>query len=238
MSAAATSALKQVLKRLPISRGSSSILRLEGATASRLASNASYYCAQTQSTAIVLSRAPFSSAAAALDEELEREALYGGQDSPSPITEFLKLAVKGHTPTGPPPSPESRASKYRASESATLKCGIPEDHLTFKTTSYQRLWHSPYVQKHEHKVTLCIRWHHLPLNDFEKRILMEIVGNRYSPDKNELKLTSNQFGSRIENKRHLTSILDRLVFAARNLAVEARKGEEEAEAKPVAKTEE
>ena len=211
--AAATSALKQALQRLPASRSS---LLLDGA-ATRLSSNASYYCVQSNPlAATTVARAPFSSAAAALDEDLEREVLYGGSQNPSPVTAYLNLAVQGHTAIGPP-------SKYRPSEPVVLKCGISEDNLTFKTNSYQRLIHAPYVQHQEHKVTLSVRWHMLPLNDLEKRILMEIVGNRYKPETNELRLTSEQFGSRIENKRHLTSILDRMVFAARNLAAEATK---------------
>jgi len=130
------------------------------------------------------------------------------------MTEYLKQMSLGHTAAGPPP-------KYAPTPAPKLKCGIAEDDLTFKTSSYQRLIHSPYVQHQEHKVTLTCRWHVLPLNDFEKRILQEIVGNRYNPKTNELKLTSEQFGSRIENKRHLTSILDRMVLAAKKLAVEA-----------------
>ena len=132
------------------------------------------------------------------------------------MSEFLDLAVnQGHTSIGPPP-------KYQLVEAPVLKCGISEDDLTFKTTSFGRLMEAPFVQHQEHKVTMCVRWHVLPLNDFEKRILMEIVGARYNPDENLLKLTSEQFGSRIENKRHLVSMLDRLVFAARKLAVDAQ----------------
>ena len=233
---AATRAIQHALQRLPASRR----LLLDGA---RLSSNASYYCAHNSSSKAavvgVVARAPFSSAAAALDEDLERESLYGGVGNPSPMTEFLKLAVQGHTPTSSPDgSANKAASKYRPSESVVLKCGIAEDDLSFKTTSYQRLIHAPYVPHHEHKVTLCVRWHVLPLNDFEKRILMEIVGNRYNPENNELRLTSEQFGSRIENKRHLTSILDRMVFAARNLAVEATKQEGANASTATAKTEE
>ena len=121
-------------------------------------------------------------------------------------------------------------SKYHPSESVTLKCGISEDDLSFKTASYGRLIHTPHVQQQEHKVTLCVRWHVLPLNEFEKRILMEIVGGRYRPEDNELRLKSEQFGSRIENKRHLVSMLDRLVFAARKLAAEAQKQQDSEEA--------
>lgn len=172
-------------------------------------------------TAVIASR-PFSSAACALDEEAEREALYQGGSSP--ISEFFDLAVNhGHTNLGPPP-------KYKVSEAAILKCGISEDDLAFKSASYQQLIYAPYVQQGEHKVTMIVKWDVLPLNDFEKRILMEIVGSRYNETKKELKMTSNQFGSRIENKRHLTSMLDRVVFAARKLAAAAGTAESIVEA--------
>ena len=66
--AAATSALKQALQRLPASRSS---LLLDGA-ATRLSSNASYYCVQSNPlAATTVARAPFSSATAALDKIIE-----------------------------------------------------------------------------------------------------------------------------------------------------------------------
>ena len=164
----------------------------------------------------------FSSAAAALDEELEREFLYGTRGT-SPISEFFDLAVnEGHTAMGPPP-------KYRVSEPVMLKCGISEDDISFKTTNYGNLVYAPHVQHQEHKVTMRVKDHVLPLNEFEKRILKEIVGNRFREDRNELQMSSDQFGSRIENKRHLTSMLDRLVFAARKLAAAAEGKEAKAE---------
>ncbi len=39
-------------------------------------------------------------------------------------------------------------------------------------------------------------------------------------EKNKLKLTCNLFASRIENKRHLCSMLDRIVLGAKRLAAE------------------
>ena len=135
------------------------------------------------------------------------------------MTEFFDLAVNhGHTALGPPP-------KYRVSAPVSLKCGISEDDISFKTTNYQDLIYAPYVQHQEHKVTMRVKDHVLPLNDFEKRILKEIVGNRFREDRNVLQMSSEQFGSRIENKRHLTSMLDRLVFAARKLAAAAESGQ-------------
>lgn len=157
-----------------------------------------------------------------MDETLEREYLYGSTGT-SPISEFLDLAVNhGHTALGPPP-------KYRVSEPIMLKCGISEDDISFKTTNYQNLIYAPYVQHQEHKVTMRVHENVLPLNEFEKRILKEIVGNRFREDRNILQLSSDQFGSRIENKRHLTSMLDRLVFAARKLAAAAEGAEVKAE---------
>ena len=195
-----SNALKQALKRV-------SQRSLVDRTAVRLSTNSSYYATRSQ---------PFSSFSSAEEEE----ALYGGK--PSPITEYLNLAVQGVTAAG---FKSQSSSSSAADERTTLKCGIPEDELTFKTASYQRLLMAPYVQHQEHKVTVSVPWKQLPLNEFEKRILMEIVGSRYRPETNELRLTSEQFGSRIENKRHLTSMLDRLVFAARKLADEASGGD-------------
>lgn len=165
---------------------------------------------------------PFSSAAAALDEDLEREFLYGTRGT-SPISEFLDLAVNhGHTGLGAP-------AKYRVSEPVMLECGISEDDISFKTSNYGNLIYAPHVQHQEHKVTMRVKENVLPLNEFELRILKEIVGGRYRDDEGVLQLSSEQFGSRIENKRHLTSMLDRLVSAARKLAAAADEEEVKAE---------
>ncbi|GFH45581.1 hypothetical protein CTEN210_02055 [Chaetoceros tenuissimus] len=103
-----------------------------------------------------------------------------------------------------------------------LKCGIPETVLKFKTTCYDRLQLAPYVQPNEYKVILQVKMHHLPLeSDIEKEIFHQIVGTRFDHELGELKLTSNQFASRIENKRHLCWMLDRIVLGAKKLAAES-----------------
>lgn len=62
---------------------------------------------------------------------------------------------------------------------------------------------------------------HLPIESgLEKEIFHQIVGTRFDHDLNELKLTSNQFASRIENKRHLCWMLDRIVMGTKKLAEE------------------
>lgn len=103
-----------------------------------------------------------------------------------------------------------------------LKCGIPETVLKFKTTCYDRLQLAPYVQPNEYKVILQVNMRHLPLeSDIEKEIFHQIVGTRFDHELGELKLTSNQFASRIENKRHLCWMLDRIVLGAKKLAAES-----------------
>lgn len=52
----------------------------------------------------------------------------------------------------------------------------------------------------------------------EKEILLQIVGSRYNPEKNELKLSSEKFGSRIENKRYLVGMIEKIVSNSRELA--------------------
>jgi hypothetical protein len=105
------------------------------------------------------------------------------------------------------------------SEPARLKCGIPEYRLRFKTVNYPRLELSPYVHPNEYKVTLKVYLNDIPLEtDLEKEIFHQIVGQRYREDFGELRLSSKQFASRIENKRHLTSMLDRIVIGAKRLA--------------------
>eukprot|EP01083_Nonionella_stella_P081086 223194_1 len=102
-----------------------------------------------------------------------------------------------------------------------LKCGISENVLTFRTTCYDRLMAPPYVHTNEYKVTLQVNLDNLPLkSDLEKKIFRQIVGARFNEDHNKLKMVSNQFASRIENKRHLCWMLDRIVLNSQRLAAE------------------
>jgi len=91
---------------------------------------------------------------------------------------------------------------------------------------------APYVHVREHQVILKVNLRRpgvrddsssppCYLTDLEQAILLEIVGpSRYNVQTQELRLTSNSFGSRIENKRHLTSMLDRIIISCQRLAKE------------------
>jgi hypothetical protein len=110
-----------------------------------------------------------------------------------------------------------------------LKCGISENALRFKTQSYGRLLQAPFVHANEHRVTMLVRLDALPFtHQLEHDILQEIVGKqRYNVERHELRLQSVQFASRIENKRHLVSMLDRLVLSCQSLAKQVMEEEQE-----------
>jgi Mitochondrial ribosomal subunit protein len=105
-----------------------------------------------------------------------------------------------------------------------LECGIPESFLRFTTTSFGRTLAAPHVHPTEHSVVLKINTRYLPLEATEMEILREIVGNRLSDERQELRLTSNQFGSRMENKRHLVSMLDRIVLSCQRMGSDLKRG--------------
>lgn len=122
--------------------------------------------------------------------------------------------------------------KERAKHQKILQCGIPEHLLRFTTTSFGRTLIAPHVHPNEHRVILKINTKNLPFattskggSSTEMEILREIVGNRLNDERQELRLTSNQFGSRMENKRHLVSMLDRIVLSCQRLGAELKKSD-------------
>lgn len=141
----------------------------------------------------------------------------------SPFQEIFDTIKEGKTFMG--------NSRFSAPEIKYLKCGIPEHVLRYKTKSYGRLLEEPFVQPNEHKVTLQVETEYIPLNELERVVMKEIVGNRLNEETGLLQLSSSQFGSRIENKRHAVSMLERIVESARALAAkvdsETKMAEEE-----------
>lgn len=109
-------------------------------------------------------------------------------------------------------------------EEKILPCGLPESSLRFTTTHYGRLLQAPFVHPNEHTVVMTARLGD-SLSETEQLILKEIVGDRFNTEKKTLRLTSRQFGSRIENKRHLVSMLNRIVSSCKNLAKQAEEEE-------------
>ncbi len=143
--------------------------------------------------------------AAATSDEATRIAGYV-----SPFQEIFDSIREGKTFMG--------TSTFSPMEVKYLKCGCPEHVLKYKTTSYGRLLEAPFIRPNEHRVTLQVETHHIPLKDLERLVLKEIVGSRLNDETGLLQLSSSQFGSRIENKRHTVSMLERIVDSAKALA--------------------
>jgi len=140
----------------------------------------------------------------------------------SPLDKFLK-------PNAPTPLFGKVEFQPKPVTTKKLECGVDEAHLRFKTRCYGRLMLAPFVHPNEHKIVMTVPIHHLNLSPLERDILKEIVGaGRWREDRGELRLQSVSFGSRIENKRHLVSMLDRLVLSCQRLAAEVQEqsGEE------------
>jgi hypothetical protein len=135
----------------------------------------------------------------------------------SPLAPFFKNIENKRTSLGTPNDADVRA--LLESSKKCLKCGIPEDVLIFKAVSYGRSELSPHVFPGEHQITLYVKQRDLPLNKEELKIFRRIVGKRrFLEDRQQFRLISGYFASRIENKRHVVSMLDRLVLASQLLA--------------------
>ena len=132
----------------------------------------------------------------------------------SPLESFLDPAA---------PTPLYNSTEFQPRPAGKrLECGVEESALRFKTTCYGRLLLAPFVHPNEHKIVMTVPIDELNLNGLERDILKEIVGSRWREEEGELRLQSVSFGSRIENKRHLVSMLDRLVLSCQRLAAEVQ----------------
>lgn len=57
----------------------------------------------------------------------------------------------------------------------------------------------------------------LNLSKNEEKVFVEMVGSRYNVGKQEVKLTTNRFPNRIENKRYITFLLENLVRESKRI---------------------
>ena len=136
----------------------------------------------------------------------------------SPLAPFFKQVKSGRTSSGL----TANAPLVDTSNFSKLECGIDEQDLRFKAVSYERMTLPPFVQGGEFKITLKIDLADIPFeNEAEKEVLLEMVGNRYDEKRQRILLNCDKFSSRIENKRYLVALLDRLVMTSRKLVKEA-----------------
>ena len=134
----------------------------------------------------------------------------------SPYSKFFNNIEAGRTSLGTTKAMEQRVFEIQEQR---LECGIPESELRFRTVSYGRFALPPYVSPGEHRVTVKVALSAIPFeNEQEKEIFLEIVGSRYNSKKGDLQLSSEKFASRIENKRYLVDVIEKIVLNARKLA--------------------
>ncbi|KAL9190822.1 hypothetical protein ACHAXT_000528 [Thalassiosira profunda] len=144
------------------------------------------------------------------------EAPKGGQPYASPYAEFFANVDAGRSSLGTTEEMERRACEIKEQH---LDCGIPESALRFVTASYGRFALPPYVAPGEHRVTVKVSLDAIPFeSEQEREVFLQIVGSRYNPQKGDLQLSSEKFASRIENKRYLVDMIERIVASARKLA--------------------
>lgn len=157
---------------------------------------------------------------AAIDDSKSDGNGSGSSSNPytSPFQEIFDTIQEGKTFLG--------TTEFQYPNVKLLKCGVAEHLLRFKTTTYGRLLEEPFVRPNEHRVILQVAIRHIPLTDVERIVLKEIVGNRLNDETGVLQLSSSQFGSRIENKRHVVSMLERAVESAKKLAARITDEEE------------
>ena len=145
----------------------------------------------------------------------------------SPYADFFSNIEAGRTSLGTTEEMEQKLSELAEQK---LDCGIYESDLRFRTTSYGRFALPPYVSPGEHRVTVTLSLDSIPWDEergeAEKEILLQIVGSRYNPEKNVLKLSSEKFASRIENKRYLVGMIEKIVSNSKQLAIEFAKEDE------------
>jgi hypothetical protein len=168
--------------------------------------------------AAVAHQPPQTAPHAAAGASRRRMSTFGTAEE-SPLDAFLH-------PGAPTPLYEDYEPQLRPR--APTEAGVDPAVLRFQTTAYGRLLQAPYVHPNEHKIVLTVGLADLPLStDLERSILQEIIGRgRWHAASGTFRLSSVAFGSRIENKRHLVSMLDRLVLATRRLARQVQEEEE------------
>ena len=72
-------------------------------------------------------------------------------------------------------------------------------------------------EKHpaEHKVILEFTTKDLDLSPVSRRKLIKLVGARYNPETDIVKMASEMFETQAQNKRYLSDLLDKLLVEAK-----------------------
>lgn len=100
---------------------------------------------------------------------------------------------------------------------------VPDKCLRFEYTAVFRTGEELYykhlpVNPENFKVKMRVFLYDLQLEDEEKCILLRMVGPRYNVGKQEITFTAKKFPSRLENKKYLVLLLERLLAESRRLS--------------------
>ena len=151
-----------------------------------------------------------------------KSKIYSSSVYESPMQSFFDdMYCNGPTTLGTTDDLIKYERQVQQQEKKMMNCGIPESKLRFTTTSFGRTLDAPHVHNNEHRVIGKLHHNDLPFTttSHEYQILEQIVGPQRL-NNSYLRLTSNQFGSRIENKRHVVSMMDRIISSCQRLASE------------------
>ena len=116
------------------------------------------------------------------------------------------------------------AKKQLPKELVPVPRTVPSDKLRyqFRTTfNHGSAILYPHLKFHpaDFKVGLVVKLEDCGfMTDLEKEVFIEMVGPRYNTGKKEVRLTSDRFSNRIENKKYLGNLLEKLIAESKRLA--------------------
>lgn len=136
--------------------------------------------------------------------------------------------------TWPDAPPTVNSNNERPSEELPPRT-VADDKLSFQMrTSYlhaRDIFYSHMkINPADYKVALFVNLQDLSLTERELQIFQVMVGTRLNYGRRELKLTAERFVNRVENKRYLVYLLEKLLAEAKRLAsIEKQFDEEQAQ---------
>jgi hypothetical protein len=103
----------------------------------------------------------------------------------------------------PPRTVPDSALKFKLSSTFDHGTGIYFPHMNMNPEDF--------------KVSMMASVDELGLSESELRVFIEMVGPRFNTGSRTVKLTSDRFPNRIENKRYLIVLLEKLIAEAKSL---------------------
>lgn len=135
-----------------------------------------------------------------------------GERSPTPL-------VENYANSWPAPLP---SAAYPTALAAPVRT-IPDSKLRFQTKSTFATGGSiyyPHLKFHpaDFKVAVVVALADLQLSHIEQDIFIEMVGPRFNQGKRLVRLTADRFSNRIENKKYLIYVLEKLLLESKRIA--------------------